>query len=315
MPAKIDEDTKVGVIELWLSGMTRDQIAKIKNIGTGTVSSIVTDWRQGLVDIDMEPVRELSVQIRKLGINLIECADAARLVSRIKRGGGNVRGLEKLLTSIQNRCIASGLPQEKICELLIQLFNISKSQSIPLESVPDQIERKIQNLMQEYELKRMKIDGMSLILDVPNSDILRWNDVLEKHRDVITIESLAEDVEQFGSIRKAIEKQSQKLKALRIEQSGRESEIESLKRGEERIKKSISVLQQTTLETIERIGDAAIQAISNKASKLEETQGKTTMLESTESFDDQNEQLADPRAVKEKPPLIPYQKDIIAEGN
>jgi hypothetical protein len=32
-------------------------------------------------------------------------------------------------------------------------------------------------------------------------------------------------------------------------------------------------------------------------------------------FDDQNEQLADPQELEEKPPLIPYQKDIIAESN
>jgi hypothetical protein len=315
MPLKIDEDTKVGVIELWLTGMARDKIAKVKTIGAGTVSSIVKEWRQGLVDIDIEPVRELSVQIRKLGINLIECADAARLVNRIKRAGGNTRGVEKVLTDIQKKCITSGLPQEKICELLIQLFNISKSQSLPLELVPGHMERKIQNLMQEYELKRMKIDGMSLILGVPKWDILRWNDVLEKHREVITIESLAEDVEQFGSIRKAIEKQSQKVKDLRLEQSWRESEIESLKKEEERIKKSISVLQQNTLKTIERIGDAAIQSVSNKAGELEETQGITSMSESINMFDDQNEQLSDSQAVEEKPPLILYQKDIIADGN
>jgi DNA-binding FrmR family transcriptional regulator len=315
MPASIHPEIRSEVTKQWLAGITRERIAKQNSIGTGTVSSIVCDWKQGLLDIDIEPIRELTVQIRKLGINLIECADAARLVNRIKRAGGNTRGVEKLLTSIQNKCIASGLPQEKICELLIQLFNISKSQSLPLELVPGHMERKIQNLMQEYELKRMKIDGMSLLLDVPKWDILRWNDVLEKHREVITIESLAEDVEQFGSIRKAIEKQSQKVKELRLKQTWRESEIESLKKEEERIKKSISVLEQNTLKTIERLGDAAIQAVSNKAGELEETQEITRMSESINIFDNQNKQLSDPQAVEEKLPLIPYQKDIIAEGN
>jgi hypothetical protein len=39
------------------------------------------------------------------------------------------------------------------------------------------------------------------------------------------------------------------------------------------------------------------------------------MSESINTFDDQNEQLADLQELEEKPPLIPYQKDIIAESN
>jgi hypothetical protein len=33
------------------------------------------------------------------------------------------------------------------------------------------------------------------------------------------------------------------------------------------------------------------------------------------TFDNQNKQLADPQTVEEKPPLITYQKDTLAESN
>jgi hypothetical protein len=314
MPASIPSDIKNEVIREWLAGMPRDRIAKQKTIGTGTVSSIIKDWRQGLFDKDIEPVRELTKQIRNQNINLVECADAARLVNRVKRLGGKINGIDKLLTGIQSECISRGLPAEKIGELLIQVFNISKSHSIPVELVPDHFEQKIQNLMQEYEVKRMKIHGMSLILGVHYSDILQWNDVLEKHRDVITIESLADDIEQYGSIRKAVVKESQRVKDLRIEQSWREGMIESLKKEEERIEKSITVLEDKTIKTIERIGEAAIQAVSSKDREVEGTPGTPVKSENNNIFHDQNAQLADHQVVEEKPPIM-TQSDIITESN
>jgi hypothetical protein len=315
MPASIPPDIKNEVIKDWLAGIPRDRIAKQKTIGTGTVSLIVRDWRQGLFDKDMEPVRELTKQIRNQNISLVECADAARLVNRVKRLGGKINGINKLLTGIQSECISRGLPAEKICQLLIQLFNLSKYHNIPVELIPDHFERKIQNIMQEYEVKRMKIHGMSLILGVHYSDILQWNEVLEKHRDVITIESLADDIEQYGSIRKTVVKESQKLKDLRIEQTWREGKIESLKKEEQRIEKSITVLEDKTIKTIERIGGAAIQAVSNKAREEEGTKGISGMSESNDIIDDQKAQLADHQLMKEKPPVVTYQKDLIDKSN
>jgi len=313
MPASIHPDIKNEVINEWLAGMPRDRIAKQKTIGTGTVSLIVRDWRQGLFDKDIEPVRELTKQIRNQNISLVECSDAARLVNRVKRLGGKINGIDKLLTGIQSECISRGLPAEKICQLLIQLFNLSKSHNIPVELIPDHFERKIQNIMQEYEVKRMKIHGMSLILGVNYSDILQWNDVLEKHVDVITIESLADDIEQYGSIRKAAVKESQKVKDLRIEQTWREGKIESLKKQEQRIEKSITVLEDKTIKTIERIGAAAIHAI--KAREEEGTKGISSMSESNDIIDDQNAQLADHQVVIEEPSLMTYEKDLIDKSN
>jgi hypothetical protein len=302
MPPSINPEIRNKAIEQWLCGISRDKIARENKIGAGTVSSIIHDWRQGLVNIEIDPIRQLTVQIRKHGMNLTECADVIRLVNRIKKSGGSPRGIGQLLTSIHSRCISTGLPSEKVCQLLIQLFNISKSEAIPLELVPDHIEQKIQNLKQEYEAKRSKLHCISLLLGLNDWDILRWSEILEKYRDVIDVESLADDIEHYGSIREAVVKESQKVRELRAEQSRTEAEIESLKKGKERIEKSIIVVEETTIKTIERIGEASIQLVSNKASEFAEIQGITDMSVSNDMFDDQNAHLADHQVVEEKPP-------------
>jgi hypothetical protein len=52
MAAPIDEIVKRRVIQQWLSGESRDKIAADNNIGSGTVSSIVNNYKIGLDNLD-----------------------------------------------------------------------------------------------------------------------------------------------------------------------------------------------------------------------------------------------------------------------
>ena len=47
MPAAINEQTRKQVVQQWVSGDTRDVIAIDNDIGEGTVSGIVNDWKKG----------------------------------------------------------------------------------------------------------------------------------------------------------------------------------------------------------------------------------------------------------------------------
>ena len=57
MPALINDQTRKQVFHQWISGDTRDKIAINNDIGEGTVSSIVNDWKRGLEDSEYESVR------------------------------------------------------------------------------------------------------------------------------------------------------------------------------------------------------------------------------------------------------------------
>jgi DNA-binding CsgD family transcriptional regulator len=55
MPAKIPNSIKQQVINQWLLGMSRNQIAKYNDIGAGTVSSTIKDIKQkDIPDVDLE---------------------------------------------------------------------------------------------------------------------------------------------------------------------------------------------------------------------------------------------------------------------
>jgi hypothetical protein len=79
MPSPIEEVIKRRVIEQWLSGEARDKIAAENNIGAGTVTSIVSNYKVGLEELDFNSVRQLSIEIRKQGLNWSDLASHFRL--------------------------------------------------------------------------------------------------------------------------------------------------------------------------------------------------------------------------------------------
>jgi DNA-binding NarL/FixJ family response regulator len=60
MPTAIDEIIKRRVIEQWINGFPRDRIASDLQIGSGTVSNIVSDFKNKLQGSDIDSVRELA---------------------------------------------------------------------------------------------------------------------------------------------------------------------------------------------------------------------------------------------------------------
>ena len=70
MVPAINATVKANVINRWLSGDTRDVIAKNNARGTGTVSNVIDDWKKDLDDVDYDSVRTLVVWAKKEGLCL-----------------------------------------------------------------------------------------------------------------------------------------------------------------------------------------------------------------------------------------------------
>jgi hypothetical protein len=65
MPAAIDESIKRKVILQWFNGLPRDTIAEHNNIGAGSVSSIMANYKVGLETLNFDLIRQLALEIRK----------------------------------------------------------------------------------------------------------------------------------------------------------------------------------------------------------------------------------------------------------
>ena len=152
MPAPLDEQIRRKVIQQWFNGLPRDKIAEDNNIGAGTVSSVISNYKVGLGALDFDSIRQLSIEIRKQGLNWSDLASHYRLYNYIKNSGAAEEKIESFIDMVHSTDISP----EKVIELVNQFFNISKSESIPLDQVSRYINKKLEEKQKiDEEIKLM----------------------------------------------------------------------------------------------------------------------------------------------------------------
>ena len=97
--------------------------------------------KNGIEESDLEWIRELAVQLKKEGTTLAEFASIYRRHNFIKKLGSNEEQIESLIVKLLDG--AKSVPDEKIVDLVNQLFDIAKSESVPLTEVPAYVKEKI----------------------------------------------------------------------------------------------------------------------------------------------------------------------------
>jgi hypothetical protein len=156
MADRISQEIRSKVIKEWLIGRSRSEIASETNIADGSVSGIISEWKKGLLDPQYQDVRELAVQSRRLGMSLPDCAASFRLFNVLKKMKVDENKIESFIINIQDSVINAKegqdeLTKEKIVNVLMDLLEISKSQSIPLADVPRFVTEKIEEEQQLVE--------------------------------------------------------------------------------------------------------------------------------------------------------------------
>jgi hypothetical protein len=147
MPPLTDERTRRNVIRQWILGFPRDTIAEHIGIGAGTVSSIVANYKARLDDLDFDSIRQLAVDARQQSWNFSDLASHARLHKYFIKSGAAEHKIESFISKVSS----SDVPPEKIIELVYQIYEISRKESIPLDNLPDYINQKLE--------EKQKIDG------------------------------------------------------------------------------------------------------------------------------------------------------------
>ena len=202
MPAAIDTQIKKHVINKWLSGDSRDRIQPIMVSAPVHVSNIINEWKKGVEESDYDSLRELTVPLKKQGIGLNELAPSVRLYNYIKKFGADEDQIESFIANCMNGPNSS--PPEKIVDLTNQLFDITKSESIPPAEVPVFTKQKLE----EKNRLEEQIQEAGAILKSKNVDIETINQFnqlkehLSKHdlslEDPTRLLSILQTIRQIG---------------------------------------------------------------------------------------------------------------------
>jgi hypothetical protein len=216
MPSPIDELVKRRrVIEKWIDGFPRDKIASDLQIGAGTVSGIVSEFKIGLENSEFDSIRQLALEIRKQQLNWSDLASHYRLFNFIKSGASEEK-VESFITNVSS----NDVPPKIIIELVNQLHDISKTESIPLDQIPIYIERKLEEKKKiDEEIKEADaiLQSKNVTIEAINEH-LQLKDELKKYKlstkDIHRLVNFLEAVKEYIII--AQEKWWQSLGVLRV---------------------------------------------------------------------------------------------------
>ena len=148
---KISESIRQTVIRLWLENNSRKDIAVTCGVSEGTVSNIVSDWRQKLGDVDVEALRELGSNLKRCRIDAVRCAQGFRISMIMRKMGINEEYFESFISKAYERCQkVEGLTPDKMGSYLEDLLEFSKDEdddngdgnTIKLSEIPHYIEQK-----------------------------------------------------------------------------------------------------------------------------------------------------------------------------
>jgi hypothetical protein len=142
MPAKLPDIIKTIVIQQWLQGRSRNDIAAENGLSTGAVTNIVNEWKRNLGNAVPDELRELATTLKKVGITASQCALGFRIATNMSRIGVNEDGLETFISDVYNRCKNVGLSPEIISSYMQDLIEFSATNVLPISKISDYLKQK-----------------------------------------------------------------------------------------------------------------------------------------------------------------------------
>src|ERR671920_1750609 len=119
---KITGDIKDEVIRLYLKGESRNDIASACGLSQCTVSNIIDEWKRSLDIPDVQSLRDLAVNLKRCGIDAVQCGQGLRILNTMRKLGVNQNQVESFMIEVYGYGQRIGLaPQDIASNLLLHL--------------------------------------------------------------------------------------------------------------------------------------------------------------------------------------------------
>jgi hypothetical protein len=147
MPRIITLEEKNSVIDDWLSGESRNDIAIKNNIGSSTVYNIVQEWSNGIGDQLSNRLRELGIKLKKNGLTVGDCAKGLRMLMMLKKYGikdddENEEKVAYFLNEIYAKCQELEFTPQQVFDYISDILKFSSE--VPISSIPSYMKKRIQ---------------------------------------------------------------------------------------------------------------------------------------------------------------------------
>src|SRR6187200_614512 len=177
------EHIKSAVIDAWLMGKTRDNIASEFNVSTGTVSNIIEQWENMIGVYDANNLRELGLALKKAGTTPSKCVDGLRIKNILNQLGIDKDHFFDFVDKIYSESRKDRVEPAKIIRLVEALDAFPEINS--LNDIPQYINKKWQEkikLDEDINYKKHEIEKLDQEINRKRKDIQDLKDDLESAR-------------------------------------------------------------------------------------------------------------------------------------
>jgi hypothetical protein len=204
MPRIITFDEKRSVIEDWLNGESREDIAIKHTISSGTVYNIVQEWANGIGVHIADRLRELSIKLNKNGLTATDCAIGLRILMVFKKYGitedEDKDRVTYFLKEIYTKCQEVGLTLQHVFDYINDILKFSNDVSI--SQIPQFLKKRtLEKEELESNIQRLsrKIDELTNLQEEKEQEIQRlakMKEIMTKTYKIFTKAKF--QLEQFG---------------------------------------------------------------------------------------------------------------------
>jgi hypothetical protein len=188
MPARLPDSIKPQIIQQWLRGKSRNDIAADNGISEGAVTNILNEWKLNLGTRNADELREFALILKDVGISPSQCGLGFRMASILLGMGVSEDDFHAFILDVYNRCKNIGLSPENISSHLQDLIAFSTTNVMPLSKVTDYLnEKREEKVKLEEEIHSLNAQISALKQEEKNYQSGRDKALREKE---MTIETL-----------------------------------------------------------------------------------------------------------------------------
>ena len=234
----INQSLKIKIINDYLSGMRREDIAKKYGISTGSVSAIVDEYEEEIPDI--YKLRAMMLKLNASGNNPKLFYHAIRLHDYIKNQGLTEAKAEYILEIFQEYAFKKNYDISEIIDAIINAYNIAARCGTDLEHLDQHIHDKEMVLQANEALIRKQKNDIEILPYKYNIKIAELEEyqrnkpIFQKFMNLTNeldikdrrISLLEEDNKTIKSQKHSLEIENERLKQLREQQQQQQSKKE-----------------------------------------------------------------------------------------
>ena len=138
------------ILQAWLLGVPRDQIAQSMSVAEGTITNVIEFYRQNENSLDLQ--RQIAVIVRKTGTDINQLASNLHWDNALKREGSKNERVIQFISDLHKEFDLNGVNKRHAVNTIVQIADIVTTEKIPLLALSGRLEK-------EYaELERVELD-------------------------------------------------------------------------------------------------------------------------------------------------------------